>query len=149
MPIWMTPRCPRRICAALLALPWWIVGCVEPWPADAPVDTTALHCTAQTTSRLYFGMDSPEGPVSDAAWQDFVDREITPRLPAGFTVFTARGQWRGDDRVIRREDSRVLEVVSEDDAAHRRALAETAVIYKARFRQQSVLVTQSPTRVCG
>jgi hypothetical protein len=118
-------------------------------PSSAPASSAGmLRCTAQTNSRLYFGLDSPDGPVSDAAWQDFVDREVTPRLPDGFTWWTAKGQWRGNDGVIGREDSRVLDVVAPNSVAHRQALAEIAGRYKTRFRQQAVLVTQSQARVC-
>lgn len=107
-----------------------------------------MSCTAQTLSRLYFGLDTPDGPVSEAAWQDFVRSDITPRLPAGFTLLAGRGLWRGADGVSRQEESRVLEVVGPDDAAHRQALAEIVARYKAVFRQESVLVTQAPVRAC-
>jgi Protein of unknown function (DUF3574) len=121
------------------------LACTEP---SAAATAATLRCTAQTTSRLYFGLDSPEGPVSDEAWQAFVDRDITPRLPDGFTWLAAKGQWRGNDGVIHREDARVLEVVGQDSLPHRQALAEIAARYKLRFAQQAVLVTQSPSRAC-
>jgi Protein of unknown function (DUF3574) len=111
-------------------------------------DAALLSCSAQTVFRAYFGFDTPNGPVSEAAWQAFVDAEVSPRLPAGFTVLSAQGQWRGDDGVIRREDSRVLEVLGADEVPLRQALATLAGRYKQRFRQQAVLVTQAPLRVC-
>jgi Protein of unknown function (DUF3574) len=140
---------PPRLVAACAVLV--LTGCVKAPPpaAQANAPTSDLRCTQQTTSRLYLGFDSPAGPVTDAAWQDFVDREVTPRLPDGFTVLVARGQWRGADGVIRKEDSRVLDVVAEDSVAHRQALAEIAGRYKLRFSQQSVLVTQSASRACS
>jgi Protein of unknown function (DUF3574) len=111
-------------------------------------DAALLQCSSQTAFRAYFGFDTPDGPVSEAAWQAFVDAEVSPRLPAGFTVLSAQGQWRGDDGVIRREDSRVLEVLGADEVPLRQALATLAGRYKQRFRQQAVLVTQAPLRVC-
>jgi hypothetical protein len=135
---------PQLLC--VLAVLLWLLACTEP---SSAATAGSMRCTAQTTSRLYFGLDSPHGPVSDAAWQDFVDRDITPRLPDGFTWLAAKGQWRGPDGVIRREDSRVLEVVAADSVPHRQTLAEIAGRYKTRFAQQAVLVTQSATRVCA
>jgi Protein of unknown function (DUF3574) len=121
----------RLLCGA--AVVWVLQGCAAPSPATTP------RCASQTHSRLYFGLDSPHGPLSEAAWQAFVDSDITPRLPEGFTWLAAKGQWRGDDGLIRREDSRVLDVVGEDSLSHRQALAEIAGRYKQRFAQQSVL----------
>jgi Protein of unknown function (DUF3574) len=131
---------------ALAVLPL-LPACLAP-PSVAAPGASMLRCTAQTTSRLYFGMDSPDGPVSDATWQDFIDREITPRLPDGFTWWAAKGQWRGKDGAIGREDSRVLEVVAPNSVLLRQTLAEIAGRYKTRFRQQVVLVTQGDARVC-
>jgi hypothetical protein len=118
-----------------------------PSPAAA-VAQAALQCAPQTVSRLYFGLDSPHGAIGDAAWQDFVAQEIAPRLPAGFTLLAARGQWRAADGAVRSEDSRVLEVVGDDGLALRQSLAEIVGRYKQRFAQESVLVTQTPTRAC-
>jgi Protein of unknown function (DUF3574) len=146
---------PRRLaCLVMLALASVITmvtltGCVKTQvhPPLAAPKAALLSCTPHTVSRLYFGLNSPDGPISDALWQTFVQSEITPRLP-GFTLLAASGQWRGDDGVLHKEESRVLEVVAKDDAAHRTALVEIVSRYKARFRQESVLITQSPTRAC-
>lgn len=142
----------KRIALALAvsAAAFVVQGCAES-PAVPPRMAglaAALRCAPQTLSRAYFGFDTPGGPVSEAAWQAFVDGEIAPRLPAGFTVLTARGQWRGDDGASRQEESRVLEVVGEDELAQRHVLAEIADRYASRFHQQAVLVTQSPTNAC-
>lgn len=136
--------------------PWFALLCLAPLlpaclPADSRTETVAaaaLSCVPQTLSRLYFGLDSPHGPVTDTSWQGFVADDVSPRLPAGFTQLDARGQWRDDAGVLHSEASRVIEVVAADGLAHRQALAEIAGRYKQRFAQQSVLVTQSPTRAC-
>jgi hypothetical protein len=133
-----------------LALCLLLQACVQaasPSPSSA-VAAASMRCSPQTLSRLYFGLDSPQGEVSEAVWQGFVAQEIVPRLPAGFTLLAARGQWRGSDGVVRAEDSRVIEVVGDDDPALRQSLAEIVGRYKLRFAQESVLVTQSPTRAC-
>jgi Protein of unknown function (DUF3574) len=143
---------PHRSFAALLCLAV-LAACVQasmttPSPAAAAVLTAGMRCTAQTLSRLYFGLDTPDGPLSDAAWQAFVQAEIAPRLPAGYTLLQAQGQWRDAAGAVMQEDSRVLEVVGLDGLAERQALAEIVGRYKARFKQQSVLVTQAPVRAC-
>ncbi len=46
----------------------------------------------QTT--LYFGLSRPAGKdITAQEWQQFVDRDVTPRFRDGLTVFDARGQW--------------------------------------------------------
>jgi hypothetical protein len=124
-------------------------ACVQPAPSPSPaVAAASLRCAPQTLSRLYFGLDSPQGAIGEASWLEFVSQEITPRLPAGFTLLAARGQWRQADGAVRSEDSRVLEVVGDDTPALRQSLTEIVGRYKLRFAQESVLVTQSPTRAC-
>ena len=54
-------------------------------------------------TQLYFGLgladatDSDEKGkgVSEAAWRDFLDTEVTPRFPAGLSVVDVYGQWQG------------------------------------------------------
>ena len=46
---------------------------------------------------LLFGLGKREGgTISDADWAAFLDAEVTPRFPAGLTVLSGYGQWRGD-----------------------------------------------------
>jgi hypothetical protein len=121
----------------------------HPSSAAAVAATASMRCLPQTVSRLYFGFDTPRGPVTEAAWQQFVADDISPRLPAGFTVMVARGQWRAENGSVRAEDSRVLEVVGNaNDDAMGMTLAEIVGRYKLRFTQESVLLTQSAVRVC-
>jgi hypothetical protein len=124
----------NRLSSLLIGSALLLQACVQAAPSPSPaVAAASLRCT---------------GAVSEVAWQAFVGDEIAPRLPAGFTLLAARGQWRGADGAVRAEDSRVLEVVGDDDAALRQSLAEIVGRYKQRFTQESVLVTQSPTRAC-
>src|ERR1035441_5387891 len=49
-------------------------------------------------TRLYFGLgpaEAPEKGVSEAAWREFLDKEVTPRFPAGLSVMEVYGQWQG------------------------------------------------------
>jgi hypothetical protein len=47
---------------------------------------------------LYFGLgpaDHPEQGISETEWRNFLDREVTPRFPAGLSVVDVYGQWQG------------------------------------------------------
>ena len=86
--------------------------------------------------------------VSDAAWSRFLAREVTPRFPNGLTVMDATGQWLGTkSHAVVREPSKLLIVVTPDDAAARDKLAAIVAAYKRQFRQDSVGVVTRP--VCA
>ena len=110
---------------------------------SACISTAPLTCTGgmspKPVAELVFGRNiGPSLGVSEAAWRDFVDAEVTPRFPDGFTMLEARGQWR-DGAAIVRERSKVLVIALADETRDRAELAAIAEAYKARFRQQSVL----------
>jgi hypothetical protein len=103
----------------------------------------------QQVAELMFGRKIGDHiGVSDAAWARFVDREITPRFPNGFTVIDARGQWRDPDRNrIMREPSKLVQIVLPGNGEDQQRLDEVASAYKVRFRQQSVGVIVRPACV--
>jgi hypothetical protein len=76
-------------------------------------------------------------PIADAAWQDFLDKEVTPRFPSGLTAYRAYGQWQRPDGRIEKSPSRVLVIWYEGDRSSRIEAIRNA--YKTRFRQMSVL----------
>lgn len=56
------------------------------------------HAARWVDTRLYFGLgpaDDTSKGVSEAAWRDFLDKEVTPRFPAGLSVMDLYGQWQG------------------------------------------------------
>ena len=77
--------------------------------------------------------------VSEGAWSRFVEREITPRFPDGFTVLDARGQWRNpaSNRIIR-QPSKIVRIVLPGNPEDVARLNEIVEAYKVRFEQQSV-----------
>lgn len=92
----------------------------------------------------FFGRNiGPRLGVTEAAWRGFVDAELTPRFPDGLSVTDVAGQFRGANGVIVREPSKRLTLVLTDAAPQRAALAAAVAAYKARFRQESVLVSES------
>lgn len=97
-------------------------------------------------AELLFGRDiSNRVGVSEAAWRDFVARQITPRFPDGLTVIPATGQWRDPaSRRIVREPSKLVIIVLPGNSDNQLRLAAVVAAYKRRFHQHSVgLIVQS------
>ena len=56
------------------------------------------HAQHWVDTRLYFGLgpaDDLAKGVSEAQWRAFLDKEVTPRFPAGLSVVDIYGQWQG------------------------------------------------------
>lgn len=132
--------------------------------------TDAASADSWIRTELYFGLSIPPGSdgspastVSDAQWRQFVDQEISPRFPDGLTVLQATGQWRsrptdGHPVEIVHEDSRVVVIFHHGPAPARSGsnapadsdeakIEQIRAAYKARFRQDSVMRTNSVLRV--
>jgi hypothetical protein len=104
---------------------------------------------SQQVAELMFGRKIGERiGVSNTAWARFVDREITPRFPNGFTVIDAQGQWRDTDHnKVMREPSKLVQIVLPGTDEDQQRLGEIAAAYKVRFRQQSVGIIVRPACV--
>lgn len=98
---------------------------------------------SMVTAELLFGRKIGDRVgVSEAAFAQFLAREITPRFPDGLTVVDAKGQWRDPDRgAIVREPSKLVLLTLRDEAGKREKLDAIAAAYKQQFRQQSVLMS--------
>jgi hypothetical protein len=118
-------------------------GCVTVSPPCAGAARPQLR------AELIFGRSIKGGDVvSEAAWRRFLDEEVTPRFPDGFTVIDGRGQWRGEGQTkIVKEASKVLVVAIPGEAERRARLAAVAEAYKRRFRQESVATLLTPSCV--
>lgn len=129
--------------AALLLATLALSGCIAVHSESiTPVERSSGANT--TLDRLYFGRDIPAGgQVSEAQWAAFLAEVITPRFPAGLTVWRSEGQWRDKAGKIWREPGFVLELLDPGDAASDRAVAEIIAEYKRRFAQDSVLLMRS------
>ena len=126
--------------ALLLAL----AGCAQSERPPATAAAPALFCPAGAEdwarTELYFGLSRPDGgTISDADFQGFVDREVTPRFPDGLTVLPGAGQWRGGDGRIVKEGSRILVLLHPATPDVNDELDEIRGAYKAQFDQDSVL----------
>jgi len=108
---------------------------------DAPPLSACEVGTPARTVQLFFGRSGASGiPVSDAAWQAFVDGVVTASFPEGFTVLDAQGQWRDrqTNRVIHEQSKLIIVSVPTATASIPVRVAPIVAAYKARFAQQSV-----------
>lgn len=100
-------------------------------------------CAHTVSDRLFCGRSIPDGGVvTDADVEAFLTEVVEPRFPEGFSVWRARGQWRGGY-----EDVVVLEFVRPVDPRLENAVAEIAAEYRKRFRQEAVLRVTTRARM--
>jgi len=140
-----------RAGACLAALAFLITqGCVESrtltaaMPAPAP-SIDPRSCTGPGTlyrrTELFLGLSRPgREPVTIGEFARFLKEVVTPRFPAGFTVFEGHGQFRDRHGTIVQEDARIVVLLY--DALDRTAGARIEAIraaYTQAFRQESVL----------
>ena len=129
-----------RVTAAVAAA-FSISACATAPPAPTCPDGQQRLRTAQ----LFFGRQMADSSrISEAAFRNFVDDELTPRFPDGLTILDGGGQWRGPENKLIREASKVVLIVlpKRGDAGEQIEAVRTA--YKSRFHQDSVLlITQA------
>lgn len=108
-------------------------------PVPSPLSCPLLSKT-MARLELFFGAQRPsESPVSQAEWENFVDSEVAPRFPDGLSWFEGRGQWRGRDGVVVKEETRMLIVWAEAGPATETRVEAIRTAYKTRFDQDSVM----------
>lgn len=92
------------------------------------------------SDRLFCGRSIPGGgEVTDAELETFVDEVVTPRFPEGFTMWTATGNWAGEE-----EKTLVLEFLHPYGRRFDDRVREIADEYRRRFRQESVMRVTLP-----
>ena len=92
-------------------------------------------------TELYFGTATSDGAVTEVQFQEFVDREVSPRFPCGLTITRAEGRFRTEEGDIVKEQSFVLVLLYplETFAEGSRRIERIRSLYKKQFDQQSVL----------
>ena len=126
---------------ALIAL--CLVGCA---PRDVVTGQAGLKPMVRT--ELYFGLSMPGGKVvSEAEWQAFLERHITPKFKEGLTVLDADGRYLSDSGKLIKEKSKVVILVHPDTPDARIAIFNIISAYKTQFRQESVLRVTDPVGV--
>src|SRR5438067_11025991 len=109
----------QRLIAALAMI---VSGCA----ALAPVCSTGLAPMNQ--AELFFG-----GSIDRAEWQNFIDQEVTPRFPDGFTVIETRGEWRNRMGMISREAGHEVLIVFAPARDVQITLQDIREAYNRRF----------------
>jgi hypothetical protein len=99
-------------------------------------------------TQLYFGLgpaDAPKKGVSEAAWRDFLDKEVTSRFPAGLSVVDVYGQWQGkDEKAPERIRSKMLIIDYPNTADNDKRIEAIRAAWKKKTGDQSVMkVTQA------
>ena len=108
----------------------------------SPASCGSNELASYVRTELFFGKSIPSGGVvTDGAFAQFLDHEVTPRFPAGFTVVPALGQYREAHGVIDHEASDILILFyprgSVSDASKK--IEEIRTAYNKTFHQESVL----------
>ena len=106
---------------------------------------TGMRCLLATEApslsvTLYFGRAiAGRAPVSDQEWSGFVQSDLAPRFPDGFTVTDTTGQWRNPATgIAEHEQTKVVQAVlkpGDDDAAR---IGMVSDAYRRLFHQDAV-----------
>ena len=150
----MRPAWPTVVLALALA------GCAHEPVASSPASVAptlsgdAAH-PGQTKgwvdTKLYFGLGpvEPAGKgVSESQWRDFLDKEVTPRFPAGLSVVDVYGQWQGKNQhAPERLRSKMLVIDYPDILENRDKIEAIRTAWKQRTGDQSVLRVTEPVDV--
>ena len=137
---------PRSLHTLALAACLVLASCSRPAGATSSSAYCGSGDTALVRDVLYFGRNTPGGSeLSDSAWQHYVDEVLTPRFPAGLTIWDAAGQWRGASGRVERERSKVLTLLRPGDPRSDALVTEAVGEYKRRFAQEAVLRERTVT----
>jgi hypothetical protein len=95
------------------------------------------------SDRLFCGLSIPSGGnVSQVELDAFVEEIVAPRFPQGFTVWRAKGQWKGGN-----EEVMILEFLHPRDPVTAKAIDEIASAYRTRFHQEAVMRVTMPVQM--
>ncbi|UST71380.1 DUF3574 domain-containing protein [Pseudomonas moraviensis] len=150
---------PRRLLMATLLLT--LAGCASPPPASVhtfdPANSTLQGDASRPAqaqwirTELYFSVGSlegQEGAVSPARWREFLDQQVTPRFPDGFSVFDAYGQWRDKGaKEPERLSTKVIVILHENSAKRSSDIEAIRLAYKRITGDLSVLRLSQPAQV--
>lgn len=102
-------------------------------------------------TRLYFGLgpaDAADKGMSEAAWRDFLDHQVTPRFPAGLSVVDVYGQWQGkQEKVPERIRSKMLVIYYPATPENAASIEAIRAAWKKLTGDQSVLKVTQPADV--
>jgi hypothetical protein len=150
---------PQRLLLAALFLA--VAGCASPPPVSVhthdPASSTLQGDAARPAqaqwlrTELYFSVgsiDGQAGAVNPARWREFLDKEVTPRFPDGFTVLDAYGQWSDHGaKEPERLSTKVIVILHENSAKNGNNIEAIRLAYKRITGDLSVLRLSQPAQV--
>jgi hypothetical protein len=108
-------------------------------------------------TKLYFGLGpiepvdqsgDHERGVSESDWRAFLDREVTPRFPAGLSVVDVYGQWQGKNQTTpERLRSKMLIIDYLDTQENRDKIEAIRAAWKQKTGDQSVMRVTEPADI--
>jgi hypothetical protein len=142
----------KYLCAIFLLFAFNSANWAVPSVSREAFFTSSQFYTAEKFYRteLYFGMNKPDGgSVSEEDWKKFLDDEVTPKFPGGFTVLESYGQYKDKAGRIVKEKSRVLILLfsKKTKATVESNLEAVREAYKKAFQQESVMRMDIPQTV--
>ena len=101
----------------------------------------AGNASAWREYKVFCGMSSKNGEVSEDAWRRFCDKYVSAAFPDGYTVLDAAGYWRSGPATTAKERAKVILIVAPADA--REKVLSVARQYQKEFAQEAVLISSS------
>ena len=140
------------ICAGILTIGISTLSTHQNRPSTDPIEQRSITNNTQqicsnipagkTVARteLFFGLRKANGiEVNNAEFQQFLDREVTPRFPDGFTLLSGQGQFKNASGAILKERSKLLILLYPIAATSNQQIEQIRRAYVTAFQQQSVL----------
>ena len=89
--------------------------------------------------KVFCGMSSKDGEISEAAWKRFCDKHVSAAFPDGYTVLDATGYWRSGSDIAEKERSKVILVIAPAEAKEKAmASGDTAKIDEATIKYDNL-----------
>lgn len=89
--------------------------------------------------KIFCGMSSKNGEVSEEAWENFCKKYVSTAFPNGYSVIDAVGYWRSDSSVTEKERSKIILLLA--PATEYEKVLLVAKQYRKQFAQESVLIS--------
>jgi hypothetical protein len=97
-------------------------------------------------TELFFGLSKPDRTqVTELEFQQFIDREVTPRFPDGLTLLSGSGQFKNSSDKVVKEPANLLILIYPQDRLdpgkfkQNQKVEQIRKAYKLAFQQESVL----------
>ena len=119
-----------------------LLGLVAAGRGPAFAEEPAAGPVEWVKTEVFFGANRPDGrKISAADWADFMDGVMTPRFPAGLTVYEAYGQMQRADGRIEKQASWVVVILHPKNPGIDRSVGEVTDAFRGRFKAQVVIVS--------